>query len=67
MTHNGIVAIRDEFRRAWQIINGVRQGSPVEGSQLFQQADDETGQLDLKALDEMDVVGNQEAVADKPM
>jgi hypothetical protein len=29
VTHNGIVSIRDEFRRAWRIIRGV--GKPYEG------------------------------------
>ncbi|KAK0111468.1 hypothetical protein ONS95_001824 [Cadophora gregata] len=30
VTHNGIVSIRDEFRRAWKIIKGI--GKPWEGS-----------------------------------
>ncbi|KAL2065682.1 hypothetical protein VTL71DRAFT_3352 [Oculimacula yallundae] len=30
VTHNGIVSIRDEFRRAWKIIRGV--GKPWEGN-----------------------------------
>ncbi|CZT04716.1 hypothetical protein WAI453_007724 [Rhynchosporium graminicola] len=30
VTHNGIVSIRDEFRRAWKIIKGV--GKPWEGN-----------------------------------
>ncbi|KAJ3528569.1 hypothetical protein NM208_g10142 [Fusarium decemcellulare] len=28
VTHNGIVSIRDEFRRAWKIIKSVGNGSP---------------------------------------
>lgn len=34
VTHHGIVAIRDEFRRAWRIITAIGQGRPPEG-QLF--------------------------------
>ena len=30
VTHNGIVAIRDEFRRAWRIIQAAGQGRPLE-------------------------------------
>ncbi|KAF9769693.1 hypothetical protein IL306_012858 [Fusarium sp. DS 682] len=30
VTHNGIVSIRDEFRRAWKIIKSVGNGSPQE-------------------------------------
>lgn len=31
VTHNGIVAIRDEFRRAWRIINAIGTGQQPEG------------------------------------
>jgi terminal uridylyltransferase len=31
VTHNGIVAIRDEFRRAWRIINAIGSGIQPEG------------------------------------
>ncbi|KAF2655898.1 hypothetical protein K491DRAFT_692537 [Lophiostoma macrostomum CBS 122681] len=31
VTHNGIVAIRDEFRRAWRILGQVGRGQAVEG------------------------------------
>ncbi|RDW77198.1 hypothetical protein BP6252_05251 [Coleophoma cylindrospora] len=31
VTHNGIVQIRDEFRRAWRIIRNVGKGSKQEG------------------------------------
>ena len=31
VTHNGIVAIRDEFRRAWKIIQEAGIGTPQEG------------------------------------
>ncbi|KAF2178787.1 PAP/OAS1 substrate-binding domain-containing protein [Zopfia rhizophila CBS 207.26] len=31
VTHNGIVAIRDEFRRAWRIISAVGKGMRPEG------------------------------------
>jgi terminal uridylyltransferase len=31
VTHNGIVAIRDEFRRAWRILGQVGRGMAVEG------------------------------------
>jgi terminal uridylyltransferase len=30
VTHNGIVSIRDEFRRAWKIIKSAGNGSPQE-------------------------------------
>jgi terminal uridylyltransferase len=30
VTHNGIVSIRDEFRRAWRIIKSAGNGSPQE-------------------------------------
>ncbi|GKU03093.1 caffeine-induced death protein 1 cid1 [Fusarium langsethiae] len=30
VTHNGIVSIRDEFRRAWRIIKSVGNGNPQE-------------------------------------
>ncbi|KAF2500237.1 hypothetical protein BU16DRAFT_523048 [Lophium mytilinum] len=35
VTHNGIVAIRDEFRRAWRIISAVGSGMQPEG-ELFE-------------------------------
>jgi len=35
VTHNGIVAIRDEFRRAWRIIQAVGSGARPEG-ELFE-------------------------------
>ncbi|KAI9845381.1 MAG: hypothetical protein M1838_001736 [Thelocarpon superellum] len=38
VTHNGIVAIRDEFRRAWQIIGRITGDTPIENSELFQDA-----------------------------
>ena len=31
VTHNGIVSIRDEFRRAWRIIRNIGKGSGNEG------------------------------------
>jgi terminal uridylyltransferase len=31
VTHRGIVAIRDEFRRAWKILGAVGKGMPPEG------------------------------------
>lgn len=31
VTHRGIVAIRDEFRRAWRILAAVGKGMPAEG------------------------------------
>lgn len=34
VTHNGVVAIRDEFRRAWRIISAVGYGTRKEG-ELF--------------------------------
>jgi len=51
VTHNGIVSIRDEFRRAWKIIKGI--GKPWEGSDgqlldpISQAADEKSG---LQAL-----------------
>ena len=30
VTHNGIVSIRDEFRRAWRLIKGVGKGNQME-------------------------------------
>lgn len=36
VTHNGIVAIRDEFRRAWRIIKGMMSGES--GEDLLQDA-----------------------------
>jgi terminal uridylyltransferase len=30
VTHNGIVSIRDEFRRAWKIIKSASNGAPQE-------------------------------------
>ena len=35
VTHNGIVAIRDEFRRAWRILNAVGRGLRPEDGGLF--------------------------------
>lgn len=34
VTHNGIVAIRDEFRRAWRILNAVGRATQPEGGIL---------------------------------
>jgi terminal uridylyltransferase len=31
VTHNGIVSIRDEFRRAWRIIRNIGKGNEREG------------------------------------
>jgi terminal uridylyltransferase len=31
VTHRGIVAIRDEFRRAWKILSAIGKGMPPEG------------------------------------
>ncbi|KAI9802932.1 MAG: hypothetical protein M1825_002163 [Sarcosagium campestre] len=39
VTHNGIVAIRDEFRRAWAVIMKVGGGGPVDADELFRKAD----------------------------
>jgi terminal uridylyltransferase len=38
--HYGVVAIRDELRRAWSILEAVRNGRPLPGS-LFDSVDDE--------------------------
>jgi terminal uridylyltransferase len=38
VTHNGIVSIRDEFRRAWRIIKSAGNGSPHES--LLQDVND---------------------------
>lgn len=40
VTHNGIVAIRDEFRRAWRFIRGA--ATPGDGSTLLQSYDEPT-------------------------
>ncbi|KAH7386309.1 caffeine-induced death protein-like protein [Cadophora sp. MPI-SDFR-AT-0126] len=51
VTHNGIVSIRDEFRRAWKIIKGI--GKPWEGNDgqlldpILHAADEKSG---LQAL-----------------
>jgi len=34
VTHNGIVAIRDEFRRVWRILQAVGRGQQPEGELL---------------------------------
>lgn len=35
VTHNGIVAIRDEFRRSWRIIQAVGRGLTPRDGELF--------------------------------
>lgn len=35
VTHNGIVAIRDEFRRAWRILTDVGNGWDPQQGDLF--------------------------------
>ena len=35
VTHNGVVAIRDEFRRAWAILISVGYGGPNKNGELF--------------------------------
>jgi len=35
VTHNGVVAIRDEFRRAWAILISVGYGRPNKNGELF--------------------------------
>lgn len=42
VTHNGIVAIRDEFRRAWRIIQAVGRGLAPHDGELFEQLDEES-------------------------
>ncbi|RYP51888.1 hypothetical protein DL768_002856 [Monosporascus sp. mg162] len=47
VTHNGIVAIRDEFRRAWRIIKSAgKSGQPVED--LLEDAKQHSEQLERK-------------------
>ncbi|KAG0650564.1 Terminal uridylyltransferase cid1 [Hyphodiscus hymeniophilus] len=42
VTHNGIVSIRDEFRRAWRIIRGVGRGSGSESEGLLDPASNDS-------------------------
>jgi hypothetical protein len=39
VTHNGIVTIRDEFRRAWRILLSIGAGKPPE-SEIFAQMEE---------------------------
>ncbi|EMT66097.1 Poly(A) RNA polymerase protein cid1 [Fusarium odoratissimum] len=57
VTHNGIVSIRDEFRRAWKIIKSAGNGSPQE-SLLRDVADvEEEGSPLSRLLDEIHGAG----------
>ncbi|KAF1352361.1 hypothetical protein BDV97DRAFT_292764 [Delphinella strobiligena] len=42
VTHNGIVAIRDEFRRSWRIIQAIGRGLTPRDGELFAELVEET-------------------------
>lgn len=54
VTHNGIVAIRDEFRRAWRILGQVGRGQAPEGElfapvvEKMEAADGQQQQIDIE-------------------
>lgn len=50
VTHRGIVAIRDEFRRAWRIIRAVGQGLQPEGG-IFDEVFESAPQAEDKELE----------------
>jgi terminal uridylyltransferase len=50
VTHNGIVSIRDEFRRAWRIIKEVTDRRVGEKEDLLAQAEGETKEIGLREL-----------------
>ena len=55
VTHNGIVSIRDEFRRAWRIIKAAGRGPPgVAGSSGVPQQPPEDLLEDINAKKEME-------------
>lgn len=65
VTHNGIVAIRDEFRRAWRIISAVGRNMPPEGGlfdEVVEQAPAPTPKEEKKAVVSIEnvVLANEE-------
>lgn len=61
VTHNGIVAIRDEFRRTWRILQQVGRGRSPEAD-LFEQVIDVAPPSAVKE-DELNGVAQDKTVA----